>query len=308
MSYIKGAFCITEGLAEVYVGLHITRDRDQHFIHLDQRRYLERVLKRFGHEFYNPVAVPTDPNSVAQLILGEASATTEPVENYPYRECVGCLQWASIGTRFDITYAVSNAARFSSCPKSPHVGAVKRILKYIKGTIGHRITYGRSDNLHQLKAYCDADFAFDLDDRKSRSGFILMMNNGPIAWGSRKQTCTSVSTTESEYVAACLATQELLWMRRLLASIRSPQQVPTTLFCNNQAAVRLSINPVFHQRTKHIDTKYHKTRDAQHDGEISIAYVPTREQLADLLTKALPRDQFIRLRSLRAMTIPPNTK
>lgn len=130
------------------------------------------------------------------------------------------------------------------------------------------------------------------------------MNNGPIAWGSRKQTCTSVSTTESEYVAACLATQELLWMRRLLASLRSPQPTPTTLFCDNQAAVQLIINPVFHQRTKHIATKYHKTHDVQQDGEISITYIPTTDQLADLLTKALPRDRFIRLRSLGGMTTP----
>lgn len=117
-----------------------------------------------------------------------------------------------------------------------------------------------------------------------------------------------MSTTESEYVAACLATQELLWMRRLLASLRSPQLAPTPLFCDNQAAVRLIINPVFHQRTKHIDTKYHKTRDAQHAGELSITYIPTADQLADLLTKALPRDQFIRLRRLGGMTIPLPTE
>jgi hypothetical protein len=295
LNHMQGAFEITTGLAEVYVGIHITRDRDRKLIHLDQRRYLERLLKKFSHDNCHPVTVPADPNSAGQLTFANPD---EPIPLFPYRECIGSLQFASVVTRFDITYATSNASRFNSQPNAAHISAAKRILRYIKGTLNHRITYGPTSHPHRLTAYCDADYASDVNDRKSRSGFILMLNNGPVAWGSRKQTCTAVSTTESEYVAACLATQELLWLRRLLQSVRSPQLSPTTLYCDNQSAVRLVKNPVFHQKTKHIDIKYHKIRDAEADGHISITYVSTDDQLADILTKALPRDRFERLRNL----------
>lgn len=296
LDYMEGAFEITKGLAEIFVGLHITRDRDQRLIHLDQRRYLERVLQRFNHENCNPVVVPADPNSATELVITSPTATD--VVTWPYRECIGCLQFASIGTRMDISYAVSNAAKFSSRPNATHVSAVKRILRYIRGTLDMHInTYGpvKPKDMHQLVAYCDADYAADIDDRKSRSGFLLMLNSGPVAWGSRKQTCTAGSTTESEYISASLASQEVIWMRRLLASIRFPQTGPTKLFSDNQAAIRLVQNPIFHQRTKHIATKFHKIREAQHDGEIALLYIATEDQLADVLTKPLPRDKFKRI-------------
>ena len=175
---------------------------------------------------------------------------------------------------------------------------MQRILRYIKGTLNRRITYGPTSHPHRLTTYCNTDYASYANDRKSRSGFILMLNNRPVAWGSRKQTCTAVSTTEPEYVAACLATHELLWLRRLLHSVRSPQLSPTTLYCDNQFAVRLVKNTIFHQKTKHIDIKCHKIRDAETDGHISITYVSTDDQLADILTKALPCDRFERLCNL----------
>jgi hypothetical protein len=274
LNYMQGTFQITKGLAEVYVGLHITRDRDRRLIHLDQRRYLERVIYRFGQENCKVIAIPADPNSANSLTIAKP---TDPIAHFPYRECVGCLQFASMGTRFDITYATSNVSRFNSRPTHAHVNAVKRILKYIKGTIDFRIMYGRHGPLHQLTGYCDADYASDLNDRKSRSGFILRLNNEPIAWDSWKKTCTATSTTESEYVATCLITQEIIWMRRLLNSIRAPQLSPTMLFCDNQSAIQLVRNPVFHQKTKHIDTKYHKIQDANEDGDILITYVNTAD-------------------------------
>jgi len=254
----------------------------------------------------NPVAVPADPNSATELVMCNDNSIEPPV-TFPYRECVGCLQFAALGTRFDISYAVSNAAKFSNRPTAAHVSAVKRILKYIRGTVGHRITYGEGQphNINHLTAYCDADYAADIDDRKSRSGFLLMLNGGPVAWGSRKQMCTANSTTESEYVVAALATQEVIWMRRLLLSIRSPQLLPTPLFSDNQSAIRLVQNPVFHQKTKHIAIKYHKIRDAQRDREVLLTYVSTVDQLADVFTKPLPRDKFQRIVALAGLNPAP---
>ena len=137
LDYMGGTFRITQGLAEVYVGLHITRDCDQGLIHLDQRRYLERVLQRFGHEDCHTI---TDPASTAQMRLTNKD---DPQVSFLYRECVGCLQFAHISIRFDISYAVSNMSRFNNQPTTAHVSGVLEILKYIKGTLNHTITYGR---------------------------------------------------------------------------------------------------------------------------------------------------------------------
>jgi hypothetical protein len=142
-----------------------------------------------------------------------------------------------------------------------HCTAVKRILKYLRGTTDYALCYS-SDNTapNSLVAYTDADYAGDLNDRKSRSGSILLLNNGPVIWLSRKQPCTATSTTESEYVAASLTSKEAVWARRLLADIGFNQQVPTPLYSDNQSAIRLVQNPEFHKRTKHIDVVFHLIR------------------------------------------------
>jgi hypothetical protein len=273
---IEGAFQITRESAEVYVGLHITRDRKRRFIHLDQQRYIDRIIRRYGHASCNPVVVPADPYSASQLILMLDDA--EKSISYPYRSIVGSLQFAALGTRQDISYAVSNCARFNNKPRQVHVNVVNRILKYLKGTKGLHLTYGYSSNPNLLTAYCDADFAANLDDRKSRSGFVLMLNGGAIAWGSRKQSYTASSTTESEYVATHLASGKAYWLRRLLADLGYVQTQPTPLFCDNQSAIRLVHNPIFHKYTKHISIKYHIIREREQSGEIVVQYINTNDQ------------------------------
>jgi hypothetical protein len=220
---------------------------------------------------------------------------------FPYAEVIGSLQFAQLGTRFDISYAVAHAAKFTAHPKAVHVNAVKRILKYLQGTSSMCITYSGTSNNHVLEGFCDADYAMDLDDRKSRSGLVLKLNGGPISWGSRKQGCTAGSTTEAEYVAAHLATQEIIWTRRLLSDLDYAQMQPTALWSDNQAAIRLVRNPEFHRRTKHIDVKYHIIREAHISGQININYVSTNDQVVDLFTKPLPCDRFERFRGLLGM-------
>ena len=156
---------------------------------------------------------------------------------------------------------------------------------------------------HVLLAYTDADYAGDLNDRKSRSGSVLLLNSGPVLWISRKQPCTATSTTESEYVAASLTSKEVVWARRLLLDLGFSQATPTPLLSDNQSAIRLVQNPEFHKRTKHIDVVYHLIREIQARGEITISYVPTRLQLADILTKALTPEIFQKLRA--ALNIGP---
>ena len=137
--------------------------------------------------------------------------------------------------------------------------AMKRILTYLRGIIGYGIWYGGVENEKQLVAYTDADFAANIEDRRSTSGVLLMLNGGPMAWISHRQKCVSLSTTESEYVAAASGSKEIIWMRRLLGDIDWKQPNPTPLLCDNQSAIRLVRNPELHQRTKHIDVKCHSS-------------------------------------------------
>ena len=274
--------------------------QEQKTIYIDQTQYILSKLKKYGFDKCSSESVPADPNSVIDLSVHMIEGS-EVDTKFPYAEVSRSLQFAQLCTRFDISYAVAHAAKFMSRPTILHVTAVKCILKYLQGTSSMRITYSGGSSNHLLEGFCDADYAMDLDDRKSRSGFILTLNGGPISWGSRKQGCTTGSTTESKYVAAHLATQEIIWARRLLADLDYDQTNPTQLWSDNQASVRLVQNPEFHCQTKHIDVKYHIICKGYTTGQITVSYINTNDQVADLLTKPLLHDRFERLQSLLGM-------
>lgn len=170
---------------------------------------------------------------------------------------MGSLLYVSVKTRPDIPNATTTVSKFSSNYREIHCTAAKRIIKYLKGTQNFALCYGPTSQPNILTTYSDADYAGDIDDRKSRSGCVLMLNGGPISWLSRKQTCTASSTIESEYIAACLASKETVWCRRLLRELTFIQPGPTRLLCDNQSAIRLVYNPEYHKRTKHIDVAFH---------------------------------------------------
>ena len=274
---------------------HITRDLAHRRLYIDQQRYTETLLTRFGYENANPVSTPSDPHVPLSYPPPNDSDTTVP--NFPYQEIVGCLLYLATHSRPDIAHVVSVVAQYSTNFREIHCTALKRILKYLRGTTDYALCYSPDTTApNSLVAYTDVDYAGDLNDRKSRSGSILLLNNGPVLWLSRKQPCTATSTTESEYVATSLTSKEAVWACRLLADIGFHQQVPTRLYSDNQSAIRLVQNPEFHKRTKHIDVVFHLIRELQEQGHISVFYVPTKLQLADILTKALTPDTFHKLR------------
>ncbi|XP_039310741.1 secreted RxLR effector protein 161-like [Solenopsis invicta] len=200
--------------------------------------------------------------------------------------------YLSVGTRPDISYPVSILSKFLEVPLREHWTAAKRILKYLKSTPNLGIVYNRmTSKPNQLIAYSDADYASCLDTRKSTSGVILMLNDGPIIWSSRKHI-VATSTTDAEYVAAYDATKEVVWSRQLLKDIGVEQFEPTTLFCDNAATQKLIENPIFHRKSKHVDIKFHYTRELVKQKQIKIQHVSTQSQLADILTKPLARGKF----------------
>ena len=189
-----------------FIGLLITRNRQRRELHLSQPHYIETMLEKFNMTDCNPRNVPADPNGRITKLMSPADDKEEMLMiNTPYEEAVGSLLYASITTRPVICYAVSQVAQFSHNPGPLHWEAVKRIFAYLKGTINHGILFVQDKT--GLIAYADADYAGDTDTRRSTTGYILTLNNGPIAWCSRRQKSTTLSTTEAEYVAACETTK-----------------------------------------------------------------------------------------------------
>ena len=182
-------------------------------------------------------------------------------------------------------------SKFNSCPTEAHLTAVKRIFRYLKGTINLCIKYERSaDNC--LVGFSDANWAGDMNDRHSTTGNLFMMSGAAIAWSSKKQPVVALSTTEVEYVALSAATQEAVWLSRLLSDIKAPPQTPILIKEDNQGTISIARNPISHSRTKHIDVKFHYIREALEDGIIDLIYCPTEQMTADILTKPLARQQF----------------
>ncbi|PKU64052.1 Retrovirus-related Pol polyprotein from transposon TNT 1-94 [Dendrobium catenatum] len=186
-------------------------------------------------------------------------------------------------------------------PTEHHFKSLKRVLRYVKGTIhyGLPLTIG---NL-QLTSYTDADWASDNNDRKSISGFCTFLGTTLISWTVKKQPTVARSSTEAEYRALAAATTEVLWLRRLVEELQIPQTSPTPIYCDNTSAISLAKNPVFHARTKHIEIDYHFLRQHLDSGSIIIHHVTSAAQIADVLTKALPITQFQELR--HKLTIRP---
>ena len=155
--------------------------------------------------------------------------------------------------------------------------------------------FNKDENI--LSAYSDADWAGDLNDHKSSSGYISMLSGGAVSWKSRKQTCVALSTAEAEYVALANAAQEVIWMRQLMENLECKQSEPTVVYEDNQAAICIAQNPQHHNKTKHIDIKYHFVREKVADSTIQLKYCPTNEMSADMLTKGITYEKFATLRN-----------
>jgi hypothetical protein len=174
-------------------------------------------------------------------------------------------------------------------PNSTHEAAAKRGLRYLKGTIDLGITYDGKDGL-VMKAYTDADYAAG-EDRRSISGMVITLAHGTVSYQSKKQSTVATSTTESEYVAAANAVKELIWIKSLLKELKREAEGQNTLLSDSQGAIALAHNPEYHARTKHIDVQHHFIRECVENGTIQLKYCPTKDMVADALTKALPRDR-----------------
>ena len=266
------------------------------FVH--QSAYAIKVVERFGMSQAKGLSIPADPHTV----LYPAESEDEK-QNVPYREAVGSLIFRAVVTRPDLAYSVNEVSKFLNNHNESHWNAVKRIISYLIGTIGLGIEYRASESGTELTGYSDADFASDVATRRSTTGYSFCIAGGIVTWSSQRQKLVSLSTTESEYIAAATAAKEAAWLRALLNGIGQQRKKPTMLYVDNQSAIRLVRKPKFHKRTKHVDIKYHYIREKVENREIEVVFTPTEHQLADMFTKALPKNHFVELYSKLGLCI-----
>ena len=271
-----------------YLGVEINYDLNKGTLKLSQTKYLNKVLERFNISNKNPKYTPIKANIKLEPNKGQAKET----EIKWFQAAIGCLLYLAIGTRPDIAYCVILLARFTINPSLEHKNAVNNIFNYLSKTKDLGIIYIKDNNINYISGYCDADYAGDLISAKSTSGYIFYIANGPITWKSKLQTIIAQSTTEAEYIAINIAAKEAVYIKSLLKELGHYKQNKLPLYTDNNGALLLAKNPIFHERTKHIAVKYHYIRDLINKGIIDLIYISTKEQKADGFTKALDKIKF----------------
>jgi transposase InsO family protein len=285
-SLIMGLYDMRDlGETSSFLGMSILRDRVNKTIKVTQAGMTTDLLSTFNMLDAKPKAVPMSV-SVKLTKEGEPLNT----DTHPYRKLIGKLLWLSISTRPDIAYAVGALSKFLSAPTTDHWRAAKDVLRYLAGTVEYGIVFGGSDL--SLHGYCDADYAGDIDSRKSTSGYAFLLNGGVLSWSSKRQATVAVSTTEAEYIAAAHAIKEANWLRTLLCELGLPH-LGIPLNVDNQSAIALLKNPIISPRSKHIDIVYHFAREHVSRKEIVISYISTDKMIADIFTKAVPEAKHV---------------
>ncbi|CAL9026844.1 unnamed protein product [Prunus brigantina] len=276
------------GLLHHFLGMGILQTDKGVFIH--QSKYAKSLLVKFGLEDCKPVSIPLPTGERLKKVDGSDLA-----DEGLYRKIVGSLLYLT-ATRPDLMYAASLLSRFMTSPTKKHMGVARRVLRYVQGTLSYGIEYVRNQSA-TLVGFCDADWAGSEDDSRSTSGYAFSFGSGAFSWASVKQNTVALSTAEAEYVSASEATAQTIWLRFVLDDFGEMQSEATPLFCDNMSAISMAKNPVFHQRTRHINRRYHFIREALQEGVINMQFCRSEEQLADIFTKALPKDRFKYLRS-----------
>ncbi|GLT33379.1 hypothetical protein SLA2020_079750 [Shorea laevis] len=217
-----------------------------------------------------------------------------------YRSLIGSLLYLT-ATRPDLMFAASYLSRFMSAPSKLHLVAAKRVLRYIKGTYELGLWFD-SNQQGRLQGYADSDWAGSMEDMISTTGYVFSFGLGSFSWNSKKQDVVAQSTAEAEYLAAGAAANHAVWLRMVLEELGFDQIEPCVLKVDNMSAIAIAQNPVQHGRTKHIKINYHVIRNYVRDKEIVLQHCDSEVQVADILTKALPRQKFEEFRDMLGVT------
>jgi hypothetical protein len=278
------------GEAKTFLGMTITRDRANRTLKLDQERMTTQLITKYGLSDAKIKSIPLSPSTKLSKDEGEPLSTSA----YDYGNLIGSLLYLSVCTRPDIAQAVGALSKYMASPTTVHWHAAIGILRYLNGTKSYGINYG--GNSSEIQGYCDADYAGDIDTRRSTTGYVFTLHGGAISWSSRRQPTVAASTTEAEYMAAAYAIKEALWLRTLLADLKLNADT-ITIRADNQSAIKLLKNPISSLRSKHIDVIYHFARERVARKDVTFQYVKTEHMVADILTKAIAETKFTFCRS-----------
>lgn len=270
------------GEASNCLGMRIRRDRNKGEVYVDQQKYTTEILEKFSMMDCNSVSTPLDVNHQ----LGKVSEVNkeDDFSHLPYQRLIGSLMYLAVCTRPDIAHAVSVLSQFNAKYTEEHWRSAKRVLRYLKGTVSHGLVFKKTGKY--VQGFVDADWANDEQDRRSYTGFTFLLGGAAVSWESKKQRTVALSSTEAEYMALAEAAKEAIYVKGLLNELLG-KDLHIELFCDNQGAQKLACNPVFHNRTKHIDVRHHFIREAVENHMLKLSHVPTEKMVADVLTKGV---------------------
>lgn len=287
--------------ANMFLGMRITRDRVRRTIRLDQAQYIESLLVRYGMADCKPASTPEATGGGS----AENGAESKPTDRQRYMEITGSVMYAAHAARPDIAHAAYRRACSMQAPTEADMVAAKRILRYLSGTRAVGLLFGASNNgggaqkgdlRVVVSAYADADWANNKEDRRSVTGWLSKLNGDAISWAAKKQRTVALSTCEAELYAEAAVIQEVLWLRGMLAELGLHVQPASTVFGDNQSTVAVSKNGIKGERTKHVDVKYKFVTETVERGDVRLQWIPTTQQQADIFTKALGEQLFVRFR------------
>nr|KYP62382.1 Retrovirus-related Pol polyprotein from transposon TNT 1-94 [Cajanus cajan] len=286
---LSGEFDMKDlGAAKKILGMEIFRDRTQKRLFLSQKDYIQKILVRFGMVDSKPISTPLSAKeklSATKTI--QTQADLDYMSKVPYSSVVGSLMYAMVCTRPDLAYAVSMVSRFLNQPHKEHWKATKRIFRYLKGTADVGLIYESSSDC-PLAGYSDADYAADLDKRRSLTGYAYTLGSCLVSWKATLQPSVALSTTEAEYMALTEAAKEGIWLRGLISDLGINQE-HADIYCDSLSAICLTKDQVHHDRTKHIDVRYHFIRSER---RIKVHKISTLHNPADMFTKPVPKRKF----------------
>lgn len=276
---------------KTYLGMEIKKN--EYGIWLIQDEYTKNILEKYNMKNCKPATTPCTTDDVREV--------SERETKFPYREAIGSLLYLSTRTRPDIAHAVGLASRHMEDPNTHNVASVKRIFRYLAGTLGEGICFKRNSDLSVIKVYCDADYAGDCETRRSTTGYVIMLAEGPISWCSRRQPIVALSSTEAEFISAAECCKEVVFLKSLLENLNV--SINAVFNIDNQSAIQLIKTGVFNKRSKHIDVRFHYIHDLYINNEIEVTYCPTDDQSADILTKPLNKIKFLKHKSFLINTV-----
>lgn len=277
------------------LGLQVTWDKQNRTLRISQKPYIQALVQELGMQEARAI----NERVTVRNTLFEAKPDEHLTDQHRYQKLIDHINWLASPTRLDIQYLAGRLSQHSATPTVRHWNASLQAIRYLIGTEDYSITYRAGKGMEtKLQGYCNADYAGDINDRRSISGHIFFLGGGPVTWSSTKQRCVSTSTAEAEYITLTDAAKQAVWIRRFLRELNLTEYLPPSLavpiFSDNQACILVAGDPVVHRRTKHFDIRYHYIRELVSTGKVSVDYINTTDMIADILTKPIPLAAFQR--------------